>query len=66
MAHHVFTDGPGSKEFSTMNLGMSAWAFDDFLRANGPGTQRLRMWTGEDLTPTPDLPNREDDLRRHG
>lgn len=62
----VFTRGLVSKEFLHDELWeLSAWAFDDFLRANGdPSLNRLADVDGPKIFPhDPDtLPNREDDL----
>ncbi|MDR9753797.1 amidase [Pseudomonas sp. SZMC_28357] len=62
----VFTRGLVSKEFLNDELwGLSAWAFDDFLRANGdPDLNRLADVDGPQIFPHDPgtLPNREDDL----
>lgn len=62
----VFTRGLVSKEFMHDELWeLSAWAFDDFLRANGdPKLNRLADVDGPQIFPHDPgtLPNREDDL----
>ncbi|NVZ69348.1 amidase [Pseudomonas costantinii] len=62
----VFTRGLISKEFLHDELWeLSAWAFDDFLRANGdPSLNRLADVDGPKIFPHDPgtLPNREDDL----
>ncbi|WP_434706522.1 amidase [Pseudomonas sp. D4-18] len=62
----VFTRGLVSKEFLHHELwDLSAWAFDDFLRANGdPKLNRLADVDGPLIFPHDrgTLPNREDDL----
>jgi amidase len=62
----VFTRGLVSKEFLHHELwDLSAWAFDDFLRANGdPALNRLADVDGPKIFPHDPgtLPNREDDL----
>ncbi|SDW55842.1 amidase [Pseudomonas sp. NFACC08-1] len=62
----VFTRGLVSKEFLHHELwDLSAWAFDDFLRANGdPKLNRLADVDGPKIFPHDPgtLPNREDDL----
>lgn len=62
----VFTRGLVSKEFLHDELwDLSAWAFDDFLRANGdPALNRLVDVDGAKIFPHDPgtLPNREDDL----
>ncbi|WP_338507606.1 amidase [Pseudomonas poae] len=62
----VFTRGLVSKEFLHDELWeLSAWAFDDFLRANGdPALNRLADVDGPQIFPHDlgTLPNREDDL----
>lgn len=62
----VFTRGLVSKEFLHDELWeLSAWAFDDFLRANGdPHLNRLADVDGPKIFPHDPgtLPNREDDL----
>ena len=62
----VFTRGLVSKEFLRDELWeLSAWAFDDFLRANGdPALNRLADVDGAKIFPHDPgtLPNREDDL----
>ncbi|MBL4981809.1 amidase [Pseudomonas fluorescens] len=62
----VFTRGLVSKEFLHDELWeLSAWAFDDFLRANGdPHLNRLADVDGPSIFPHDPgtLPNREDDL----
>jgi len=62
----VFTRGLVSKEFLHHELwDLSAWAFDDFLRANGdPKLNRLADVDGPLIFPHDPgtLPNREDDL----
>nr|WP_189659582.1 amidase [Pseudomonas poae] len=62
----VFTRGLVSKEFLHDELWeLSAWAFDDFLRANGdPALNRLADVDGPQIFPHDPgtLPNREDDL----
>lgn len=62
----VFTRGLVSKEFMHHELwDLSAWAFDDFLQANGdPKLNRLADVNGELIFPHDPgtLPNREDDL----
>ncbi|MHC8382399.1 amidase [Pseudomonas sp. LB3P14] len=62
----VFTRGLVSKEFLHHELwDLSAWAFDDFLRANGdPKLNRLADVDGSLIFPHDPgtLPNREDDL----
>ena len=62
----VFTRGMVSKEFLHDELWeLSAWAFDDFLRANGdPSLNRLADVDGPKIFPHDPgtLPNREDDL----
>ena len=62
----VFTRGLVSKEFLHDELWeLSAWAFDDFLRANGdPVLNRLADVDGAKIFPHDPgtLPNREDDL----
>ncbi|WPN66292.1 amidase [Pseudomonas sp. P9_35] len=62
----VFTRGLVSKEFLHHELwDLSAWAFDDFLRANGdPKLNRLADVDGPKIFPhdSGTLPNREDDL----
>ncbi|WP_313519516.1 amidase [Pseudomonas sp.] len=62
----VFTRGLVSKEFLHDELWeLSAWAFDDFLRANGdPKLNRLVDVDGAKIFPHDPgtLPNREDDL----
>ena len=62
----VFTRGLVSKEFLHDELWeLSAWAFDDFLRANGdPHLNRLADVDGPNIFPHDPgtLPNREDDL----
>lgn len=62
----VFTRGLVSKEFLHHELwDLSAWAFDDFLRANGdPQLNRLADVDGPKIFPHDPgtLPNREDDL----
>ena len=62
----VFTRGLVSKEFLHDELwGLSAWAFDDFLRANGdPKLNRLADVDGPQIFPHDPgtLPNREDEL----
>jgi len=62
----VFTRGLVSKEFLHHELwDLSAWAFDDFLRANGdPALNRLADVDGPLIFPHDPgtLPNREDDL----
>ncbi len=62
----VFTRGLVSKEFLHHELwDLSAWAFDDFLRANGdPALSRLADVDGAKIFPHDPgtLPNREDDL----
>ncbi|MGZ0715172.1 amidase [Pseudomonas palleroniana] len=62
----VFTRGLVSKEFLHDELWeLSAWAFDDFLRANGdPTLNRLEDVDGPQIFPHDPgtLPNREDDL----
>ena len=65
-AHTVFTRGLVSKEFLHDELWeLSAWAFDDFLRANGdPKLNRLADVDGALIFPHDPgtLPNREDEL----
>jgi amidase len=65
-AHTVFTRGFVSKAFLHHELwDLSAWAFDDFLRANGdPALNRLADVDGLKIFPHDPgtLPNREDDL----
>ncbi len=65
-APKVFTRGLVSKEFLHHELwDLSAWAFDDFLRANGdPKLNRLADVDGPKIFPHDPgtLPNREDDL----
>ena len=65
-APKVFTRGLVSKEFLHDELWeLSAWAFDDFLRANGdPALNRLADVDGPKIFPHDPgtLPNREDDL----
>lgn len=62
----VFTRGLVSKQFLHDELWeLSAWAFDDFLRANGdPNLNRLADVDGPKIFPHDPgtLPNREDDL----
>lgn len=62
----VFTRGLVSKEFLHHELwDLSAWAFDEFLRANGdPALNRLADVDGAKIFPhvPGTLPNREDDL----
>lgn len=62
----VFTRGLVSKEFLHHELwDLSAWAFDDFLRANAdPALNRLADVDGPKIFPHDPgtLPNREDDL----
>jgi len=62
----VFTRGLVSKEFLHDELwDLSAWGFDDFLRANGdPALNRLADVDGAKIFPHDPgtLPNREDDL----
>lgn len=62
----VFTRGLVSKEFLHDELWeLSAWAFDDFLRANGdPSLNRLADVDGPKIFPHDPgtLPNREDEL----
>ncbi len=62
----VFTRGLVSKDFLHDELWeLSAWAFDDFLRANGdPHLNRLADVDGPKIFPHDPgtLPNREDDL----
>ena len=62
----VFTRGLVSKEFLHDELWeLSAWAFDDFLRANNdPALNRLADVDGRKIFPHDPgtLPNREDDL----
>ncbi|WP_460160101.1 amidase [Pseudomonas sp. S3_F07] len=62
----VFTRGLVSKEFLHHELwDLSAWAFDDFLRANGdPKLNHLADVDGPKIFPHDPgtLPNREDDL----
>ncbi|QXH69929.1 MULTISPECIES: amidase [Pseudomonas] len=62
----VFTRGLVSKEFLHDELWeLSAWAFDDFLRANNdPALNRLAEVDGPQIFPHDPgtLPNREDDL----
>ena len=62
----VFTRGLVSKEFLHDELWeLSAWAFDDFLRANDdPALNRLAKVDGPQIFPHDPgtLPNREDDL----
>lgn len=62
----VFTRGLVSKAFLHHELwDLSAWAFDDFLRANGdPALHRLADVDGAKIFPHDPgtLPNREDDL----
>ncbi|HCN65283.1 MAG TPA: amidase [Pseudomonas sp.] len=62
----VFTRGLVSKEFMHDELWeLSAWAFDDFLRANGdPKLNRLADVDGPQIFPHDPgtLPNREDEL----
>jgi len=62
----VFTRGLVSKEFLHHELwDLSAWAFDDFLQANGdPALNRLADVEGAKIFPHDPgtLPNREDDL----
>jgi amidase len=62
----VFTRGLVSKEFLHDELWeLSAWAFDDFLRANNdPALNRLADVDGPQIFPHDPgtLPNREDDL----
>ena len=62
----VFTRGLVSKAFLHDELWeLSAWAFDDFLRANGdPALNRLADVDGPQIFPHDPgtLPNREDDL----
>ncbi len=62
----VFTRGLVSKEFLHDELWeLSAWAFDDFLRANDdPALNRLAEVDGPQIFPHDPgtLPNREDDL----
>jgi amidase len=62
----VFTRGLVSKAFMHDELwDLSAWAFDDFLRANGdPALNRLADVDGPQIFPHDPgtLPNREDDL----
>jgi len=62
----VFTRGLVSKEFLHDELwDLSAWAFDDFLQANGdPALNRLVDVDGAKIFPHDPgtLPNREDDL----
>lgn len=62
----VFTRGLVSKEFLHDELWeLSAWAFDDFLRANNdPALNRLADVDGPEIFPHDPgtLPNREDDL----
>lgn len=62
----VFTRGLVSKEFLHDELwDLSAWAFDDFLRANGdPQLNRLADVDGAQIFPHDPgtLPNREDEL----
>ena len=62
----MFTRGLVSKEFLHDELWeLSAWAFDDFLRANGdPHLNRLADVDGPKIFPHDPgtLPNREDDL----
>nr|WP_218585779.1 amidase [Pseudomonas sp. AN3A02] len=62
----VFTRGLVSKEFLHDELWeLSAWAFDDFLRANNdPALNRLADVDGPNIFPHDPgtLPNREDDL----
>lgn len=62
----VFNRGLVSKEFLHHELwDLSAWAFDDFLRANGdPALNRLADVNGALIFPHDPgtLPNREDDL----
>lgn len=62
----VFTRGLVSKEFLHHELwDLSAWAFDEFLRANGdPALNRLADVDGAIIFPHDPgtLPNREDDL----
>ncbi|WP_017477109.1 amidase [Pseudomonas sp. PAMC 26793] len=65
-APKVFTRGLVSKEFLHDELWeLSAWAFDDFLRANNdPALNRLADVDGPNIFPHDPgtLPNREDDL----
>ncbi len=65
-ASTVFNRGLVSKEFLHDELWeLSAWAFDDFLRANGdPKLNRLADVDGPQIFPHDPgtLPNREDDL----
>ena len=62
----VFTRGLVSRDFMHHELwDLSAWAFDDFLRANGdPTLNRLADVDGPKILPHDPgtLPNREDDL----
>ncbi|CRM17727.1 Biuret hydrolase [Pseudomonas sp. 28 E 9] len=62
----VFTRGLVSRQFLHNELWeLSAWAFDDFLRANGdPALNRLADVDGPKIFPHDPgtLPNREDDL----
>ena len=62
----VFTRGLVSREFMHHELwDLSAWAFDDFLQANGdPRLNRLADVNGDLIFPHDPgtLPNREDDL----
>ncbi len=62
----VFTRGLVSREFLHHELwDLSAWAFDDFLQANGdPALNRLADVDGAKIFPHDPgtLPNREDDL----
>ena len=62
----VFNRGLVSREFLHDELwDLSAWAFDDFLRANGdPALNRLADVEGDKIFPHDPgtLPNREDDL----
>ena len=62
----VFTRGLVSREFMHHELwDLSAWAFDDFLQANGdPKLNRLADVNGDLIFPHDPgtLPNREDDL----
>ncbi|MDF2792850.1 MAG: amidase [Pseudomonas orientalis] len=62
----VFTRGLVSRQFLHDELWeLSAWAFDDFLRANGdPALNRLADVDGPNIFPHDPgtLPNREDDL----
>ncbi|SQF98582.1 putative amidase [Paucimonas lemoignei] len=62
----VFTRGLVSRDFMHHELwDLSAWAFDDFLRANGdPTLNRLADVDGPKIFPHDPgtLPNREDDL----